>query len=156
MDKTTKFDIFKSWFVRDKRSYWWNKFSDYELELSRMSLTELASELNRTKVRGEPENTIIVEYILQARIARLQSRASWWSGWLSFAGAMIAAALTIYLGQLSVSSKNDAQVISPLKYESEVLSIEKPAQTVTPTIQEKAPKNESIKNHNNNSNDGQQ
>lgn len=156
MDKTTKFDIFKSWFVRDKRSYWWNKFSDYELELSRMSLTELASELNRTKVQVEPENTIIAEYILQARIARLQSRASWWSGWLSFAGAMIAAALTFYLGQLSVSSKNDAQVISPPSYESEVRSIEKPAQTVTPTIQQEAPKNESIKNHDNYSKDEQQ
>jgi hypothetical protein len=147
----TKFDILKSWFVRDKRAYWWKTFSDYELQLSRMSLTELASELNRTKVRNETENTIIIEHILAARLARLQSRASWWSGWLSFAGAMLAAALTFYLGQLSAISKNDTQVVPAASNKTEKRTIEKPVQSKVTTVEQKAPNEEAIKSHRNNS-----
>ena len=144
----TKFDIFKSWFVRNKRSYWWNKFSDYELELSRMSLTELASELNRTKVRHETENEIIVEHILASRIARLQSRASWWSGWLSFAGAMLAAALTFYLGQLSVISKNDPQIIPTTSNKAETRAIKEPVHPVIPAVEKEPSDSKAIKSHN--------
>jgi hypothetical protein len=130
--KPTKFDTFKSYFSLDKHSYWWNKFSDYELELSRMTLTELASELNRAKVRNEVENSIIVEHILSSRLARIQSNASWWSGWLGFAGAMLAAALTFYLGQLSVTPKNHPQIIGTTSNKAEERPIEKPLQSTFP------------------------
>ena len=79
----------------------WRVLTDYERSLARMSLSELAHELERTQVRNETTNTIIVEHTLAVRLARIQSRASWWSGWLGFAGAMLAAALTFFLGQWS-------------------------------------------------------
>jgi hypothetical protein len=99
----------KSIFAGDKAAFWWNHFTDYELSLSRMTLTELASELQRTQVRHESANTIVVEHMLAARLARIQSRASWWSGWLGFAGAMLAAGLTFYLGQLAATTNSGAK-----------------------------------------------
>lgn len=90
-----------AFFARDRYAHSWKLATDYERSLSRMSLSELASELQCTQARHEISNTIIVEHTLAARLARIQSRASWWSGWLGFAGAMLAAALTFYLGQRS-------------------------------------------------------
>jgi len=145
--KSTKFDILKSYFHFDKRAYWWNKLSDYELQLSRMSLTELASEQNRTKVQNEIENSIIVEHILAARLARIQSRASWWSGWISFAGAMLAAALAFYLGQLSVISKNDTQIVPTANNKAEERHIEKPVKPVMPLVQEVPSNSKTIDGH---------
>lgn len=133
----TKFDIIKSWFVRDKHSYWWNKYTDYELELSRMSVTELASELNRTKVRNETENTIIVEHILAARLARIQSRASWGVGWLGFIGVILAVLLTFYLGRLTVKLENKMpQTQAQIMTATEDRQKEKPVQPIiVPTPQ---------------------
>lgn len=88
-------------FRRDKLGYWFGIATNYERTLSKMSLTELAGELERAKVCGETANSIVVEHTLSTRLARIQSRASWWSAWLGFSGAMLAAALTFYLGQRS-------------------------------------------------------
>lgn len=135
--KETKLDILKSYFALNRNTYWMKKFSDYELKLSRMSLTELASELNRTQVRHEAEHSIIVEHMLAVRLVRIQTRASWRSGWLSFAGAMLAVLLSFYLGQLSVASKNNPQIIPTTRDKTEVRAIEKPIPSVIPTIKQR-------------------
>ena len=67
---------FRSLFTRDKNTFWWNKYNNYEKSLSRMNLSELAGELERTKVRNENTNTIIVEHLLAVRLARIPSRAT--------------------------------------------------------------------------------
>jgi len=119
-----------AFFARDENAYWWKLVTDYERSLSKMSLSELASELERTQVRHETSNTIIVEHTLTARLARIQSRASWWSGWLGFAGAMLAAALTFYLGQRSADSTPKVECVPVQKSE------EKPVPTLIPTIKQ--------------------
>jgi len=119
-------------FARDKDAFWFNEATDYERSLSKMTLSELASELQRTQVRYETANTIIVEHTLAARLARIQSRASWWSGWLGFAGAMLAAALTFYLGQLSVNIAPKVECTPGSKPEK--LPVERPVQSMAPTL----------------------
>jgi hypothetical protein len=95
----------RAFFARVKYEYWWKRLTDYERKLSKMSLSDLASELQRTKARYETENTTIVEHVLATRLARIQSRGSLWSGWLAFVGAILAAilaaALTFYFVQRS-------------------------------------------------------
>ncbi len=123
-----------AFFARDKGAYWWKLVTDYERSLSKMSLSELASELQRTQVRQETANTIIVEHMLAARLARIQSRASWWSGWLGFAGAMLAAALTFYLGQRSADHTSKVECVPD--QESKDKPVQEPAQAVIPAIKQ--------------------
>ena len=126
-----------AFFARDKDAYWWNLVTDYERSLSKMSLSDLASELQRTQVRNETANTIIVEHMLAARLARIQSRGSWWSGWLGFAGAMLAAALTFYLGQRSADHRP--------KVES--APVQKSVRAVTPAIKQNPTDPQAIQPH---------
>lgn len=132
-------------FARDKEAYWWNLATDYERSLSKMSLSDMASELQRTQVRHETANTIIVEHMLAARLARIQSRGSWWSGWLGFAGAMLAAALTFYLGQRSVDHTPKVES-APVK-KSEEKSVQMPEQAVIPAIKINPPDTKAAKSH---------
>jgi hypothetical protein len=92
---------FQSLFARNQYAFWWNEYSDYERSLSRMSLSELAGELERTKVQNESANTIIVEHLLAVRLARIQSRASMRAAWVGVGGALLAAVAAFYLGKLS-------------------------------------------------------
>jgi hypothetical protein len=100
---------FRSLFVRDKDAFWWNEYNDYERSLSRMNLSELAGELERTRVRNETANTIIVEHLLAVRLARIQSRASISAAWLGIGGALVVAVFSFYLGKLSVESAPKAE-----------------------------------------------
>ena len=139
-----------AFFARDKEAYWWKLVTDYERSLSKMSLSELASELQRTQVRHEKANTIIVEHMLSARLARIQSRASWWSGWLGFAGAMLAAALTFYLGQRSADHTLKIEPAPVQK--SEEKSVQKPLQAVTPAITQTPADQRAVQPHERNGN----
>lgn len=98
---TSKFDIFKSFFVRDKDAFWRKHFSDYELELSRMTISELASELERTKIRNETANTIIIEHIIAIRLVRVQNKTSWQIALVGFVVSILIAILSYYLGKAS-------------------------------------------------------
>lgn len=131
-----------AFFASDKRAYWWKLLTDYERSLSKMSLSELASELQRTQVRNELANTVIVEHMLAARLARIQSRAAWWSGWLGFSGAMLAAALTFYLGQLSADSAHKIECAH--LHSSEEKSALKPVQSVVPALKQNAPEKKAV------------
>jgi hypothetical protein len=124
-----------AFFARDKEAYGWKLATDYEHSLSKISLSKLASELQRTQVRHETANTVIVEHMLAVRLARIQSRASWWSGWLGFSGAMLAAALTFYLGQLSTN--RTPEIECALIQMPEKNSIQKSVQATVPTLKEK-------------------
>jgi hypothetical protein len=139
-----------TFFARDKEAYWWKLVTDYERSLSKMSLSELASELQRTQVRYETANTIIVEHMLAARLARIQSRASWWSGWFGFAGAMLAAALTFYLGQRSADLA--AKVESATVQKSEEKPVQKPVQAVIPEIKQNLCDPKAVQPHERNGN----
>ena len=145
----------KSIFARDKDKFWWDHFEDYELSLAKMTISELANELNRTKVRYETANTTVVEHMIAGRLARMQSRASWWSGWLGFAGAMLAAALTFYLGQLSASPNNTPKVECTAANKAEMRAVEKPIQPIVPTVKENAPIPKAIDSHQSNRGDQQ-
>ena len=134
-----------AFFARDEEAYWWKLVTDYERSLSKMSLSDLASELQRTQVRNETANTIIVEHMLAARLARIQSRASWWSGWLGFAGAMLAAALTFYLGQRSAD--HTPKVESAPVQKSEEKSVQKPVQAVIPATKQNPPETKAEQPH---------
>jgi len=124
--------------ARDEDAYWWKLVTDYERSLSKMSLSDLASELQRTQVRQEAANTIIVEHMLSARLARIQSRGSWWSGWLGFAGAMLAAALTFYLGQWSANhtTRPESAPVQKSEEKSVQVPVQEPVQTVIPAIKQ--------------------
>ena len=139
-----------AFFARDEEAYWWKLVTDYERSLSKMSLSDLASELQRTQVRNETANTIIVEHMLAARLARIQSRASWWSGWLGFAGAMLAAALTFYLGQRSAD--HTPKVESAPVQKSEEKSVQMPVQAVTPAIKQNPADSKAVQPHERNGN----
>lgn len=123
--------------ARDKNDYWWKSATDYELSLSKMSLSELARELQDMKVRKEVANTIIVEHMLTARLVRIQSRASWGSGWLAFAGAVLAAALSFYLGRCSADQTKKLDSIPTQK--SDRKSVQESAQNVIPPIKNTSP-----------------
>lgn len=103
---------FRSLFVHDKEAFWWDEYNDYERKLAKMNLSELAGELDRTKVRNETANTIIVEHLLAIRLARIQSRASFGAAWIGIVGAVVAAYFTFYLGQQSVTPKAECSAVS--------------------------------------------
>lgn len=100
-------------FARDKREFWWSEYTDYERSLSNMGLSELAEELDRTKVRCESANTIIVEHLLAVRLARIQSRASIGAAWLGIFGVIVAAFLSFYLGRLSAETSAKSECVPP-------------------------------------------
>lgn len=84
----------KAIFARDKNEFWWNHFTDEERELREVNVSQLASVINEATVRHNTERRIDAKYMLSARLAQIQSRASWGSGVLGFTGAIIRAALT--------------------------------------------------------------
>lgn len=84
-------------FVRDSHAFWWNHFTDEERELRGMNARQLAAALHEAREQRDNERQILVEHMLALRLARVQSRASWGSGTLGFAGAVLGAALTVGL-----------------------------------------------------------
>lgn len=88
---------FRALFARDEHAFWWEHFSDEERELREMDARQLAAALHEAQVRHNNERRILVEHMLSARLAQLQSRASWGSGVLGFGGAVLGAAMTVGL-----------------------------------------------------------
>ena len=84
----------KAIFARDKNEFWHGHFTAEERELRALDVWQLASVINEATVRHKTERRIVAEHMLSARLAQIQSRASWGSGVLGFAGAIIRAALT--------------------------------------------------------------
>lgn len=94
---TTLLDRIKSIFASDKDAYWWNHFTDEEKKLRRMDVWQLAKIINELRVRnlaGETEKLIVAEHLLKERIARIQSRPTWFAIWAGLVGIAGGAFLT--------------------------------------------------------------
>ena len=100
----------RSFFSRDKNAFWFDHFTDEEKELARMDVWQLASVIQESGVRvGMEQKRIVAEHVLNQRIARIQSRASLWSGWLGMFGALAGAALGFFLST-SVPKETPQQI----------------------------------------------
>jgi len=111
---TSKFPWIKKLSPTEELSLIWSEITNYEKELSAMSVQQLAAALHEANIKNDTENRIIVEHMLKLRLAYVQSKASWGSGWLSFSGSLFGAALAFYLGLLSSNElqKSPPQVCS--------------------------------------------
>jgi hypothetical protein len=90
-------DSIRGFFARDKHAFWWNHFTDEEKKLRRMDVRQLAKVINDARVRnlaGESETLIVAEHMLRERIARIQSRPTWFAIWAGLAGVAGGAFLT--------------------------------------------------------------
>lgn len=90
-------DNIRGFFARDKDAFWWNHFTDEEKKLRRMDVRQLAKVINDARVRnlaGEAETLIVAEHMLRERIARIQSRPTWFAIWAGLAGVAGGAFLT--------------------------------------------------------------
>ena len=99
---------FGAFFARDKDTFWWNHFTDEENKLRRMNVRELAKVIHELRVRdlaGEAENLIVAEHMLRERIARIQSRPTWFAIWAGLAGVSGGALLTSSLQQPNETNK---------------------------------------------------
>ena len=73
-------------------------FSDEEKELRRMDVWQLAALIKEPNVRpGIEQKRIVAEHMLNVRLAKIQSKASWGPGVLGFVGAIVGAALSVSL-----------------------------------------------------------
>lgn len=81
--------------------YWWELATDEERELLRTDTKGLAKELAEIRNSGPSDKIargILIEHLLNMRLARIQSKAAWGSGALGFGGALLGAALSFGLG----------------------------------------------------------
>lgn len=105
----------KALFSIDKEKFWWNHYTNEERVLSEMDAKQLSSALSEAQMQNNREREILVEHILSARLARLQSNASWGSGTLGFVGAIIGAALGAAM-TASLSPNSDSRTIVRCEY----------------------------------------
>lgn len=93
-------DRIRGFLARDKDDFWWNHFTDEEKKLRRMNVRQLAKVINEVRVRnlaGEAETLIVAEHMLRERIARIQSRPTWFAIWAGLVGVAGGAFLTSLL-----------------------------------------------------------
>jgi hypothetical protein len=109
----------KALFAQNEHEFWWNQFTDDELELRMMNASQLASELNKAQVSSNHERKILVEHMLSVRLAQLQSRASWGSGALGFGGAVVGAAMTVGLTMAQTPAAPEAKVTVKCEFQSD-------------------------------------
>ena len=84
----------KALFSKDSYEVYFAHLTDREREIREMDIWELAGVIQEARVRPNMEkDRIVAEHLLSARIAQIQSKASWGAGILGFLGAIIGAAL---------------------------------------------------------------
>lgn len=89
--KTTPLDRIKGLLSFDKDAYWWNHYTDEEKALRRMDVWELAKVINDAQVSnliGTTEKIIVAEHMLNARLAKIQSRPAWFAIWAGLLGVV--------------------------------------------------------------------
>lgn len=88
-------DRIKALFARDEYGYWFALITDEEKELRRMDSWELAKVIHEESVRQtNPERRIVAEHMLQIRVAKIQSRATYISVVVGFLGVLVGVILT--------------------------------------------------------------
>lgn len=76
--RLTLADRIKSCFTRDKYAYFFRHFTDAEKELRRMDAWELAKVIYEANVlKNNPEKGIVAEHMLNVRLAKVQTRATY-------------------------------------------------------------------------------
>lgn len=84
----------KALFSKDSYEVYFAHLTDREREIREMDVWELAGVVQEASVRPNREKErIVAEHLLSARIAQIQSKASWGAGILGFLGALIGAAV---------------------------------------------------------------
>ena len=94
--RITLADRFKALLARDEYGYWFALITDDEKKLRRMDSWQLARLIHEETVNpSTPEKRIVAEHLLQVRIAKIQSRATYVSAFVGFVGGLVGAALVI-------------------------------------------------------------
>ena len=89
----------KAFFSKDPNEEYFAYLTDKERELKEMDVWQLAGVIQEATVRGNMEKErIVAEHLLSARVAQIQSKASWGAGVLGFIGAIIGAAVAFAIG----------------------------------------------------------
>ena len=126
---TSKFPWVKKLSFDEEIHCHFERITDFERSLVEMTVPQLAAELSKAQVNNEIEKKIIVEHMLARRLAYIQSKASWGSGWLGFIGAAVGAILSFFLGGLV--QQNPTQVVCSQAQQD----IQRPAPTAsTPSL----------------------
>ncbi|MGR6106262.1 MAG: hypothetical protein ACU4EQ_12855 [Candidatus Nitrosoglobus sp.] len=112
-----------SFFTRDKYDFWWKYFSDEEKKLKRMDAWQLIEIIQNARQETE-QKCIVAEHMLSIRLARIQSKASWDSGFLGFLGAIISASLSITIANTFYSSNNEGSCYQKVHIKSTLYSVQ--------------------------------
>ena len=91
-------DRLKALFAKDEYDYWFKLITDEEKELRRMDSWELAKIISDESIKHTaPEKRIVAEHMLQIRLAKIQSRATYVSVIIGFIGVLAGAMITSLL-----------------------------------------------------------
>ena len=86
-------------FAKDANEVYFAYLNDEERELREKDVWELARLIQEADVRGNMAvKKIVAEHLLSARVAQIQSKASWGAGLLGFLGAVLGAAISFAIG----------------------------------------------------------
>ena len=76
--RTTIADRIKGFFAKDKDAFWFRHFTYEEKELRRMDAWQLAKVIHEANVhKNNPEKRIVAEHMLNVRLAKIQTRATY-------------------------------------------------------------------------------
>ena len=89
-------DRLRALFARNKYEFWFQHISDEEKQLSRMDVWELAKEISQNG-SDSPEG-IVAEHMLNARLAKMQVRATYVGIFFGLFGVVIGVILSRILG----------------------------------------------------------
>ncbi len=76
--KITMWERFRGFVSRNPEEYWFNHFTDEEKKLRKMDVWELAKVICDGSISSQrDERKIVAEYMLQQRLAKIQSNATY-------------------------------------------------------------------------------
>ncbi len=100
--KFSKLDAIKLFFSKDKEEFPWKHVTDQEKILLNKDIFELAAIIANGKnsnMPGETYEAIVAEHLLDVRLAKIQAKASVFSGLISLIGAIAGATIGVLLAK---------------------------------------------------------
>lgn len=92
--RITVVDRIKALFAKDEYSYWFKLITDEEKELRCMDSWELAKVIHEGNINNSnPVKRIVAEHMLQVRLAKIQSRATYLNIIFGLIGVVLGAIL---------------------------------------------------------------